>query len=112
MRYINVTQEDIDQGRPGDGRRCAIARAVLREQSEFSKSVDKEIAARINVSVAPLSFTDMSGVGVSVGTAGYFVIDGVKYHLPKRAREFVYKYDKFKSAAVSPISFALRKYGE
>lgn len=94
MRTINITQEDIDLGEQNNSNDCAIALAVKRELS-LAEQVDKTVAAREHYLYVPSSRNT------------YFIIDGNKYHLPKKAKAFVTKFDNDRATA-KPFSFALR----
>jgi hypothetical protein len=105
MRTINVTQEDIDQGRRGDNHGCAIARAVRREmgmlETALDKAIDERERERVTVPNAEKQYTKNHQYTT-------IKVDGKLYHLPKKGRDFMVKFD-FDRATAEPFSFALRE---
>lgn len=80
---INVTEEDILNGKQGNIHGCAIALAIERELAKRSETPVIEVGGCIRV-------------------------DGKTYKLPKKGQQFVGKFDHNRKSA-KPFSFMLRE---
>lgn len=84
---IEVTQEDIDNGKPADGSCCAVARALHRATG------NDRLYVRCSEIV---ELTEIGKFGRSVAS------------LPKDVQDFIQRFDNLPRMAIKPTKFDIK----